>query len=205
MSHAEFESAIAELRFSDARAVLAAASGEDREVWERRLRDAEEAAREAGEDLADRIQQLAREGAYPTLYELAEDEGSVRLLALVPAEIRRGAEIHLNGARRRREQSLASARRQLEVAQRALDEFRPHDAEAALARVDVMWFDEGDRASFETLRSRLDAVTAETAELASLSERVLREEGALRRSRRRGCLPAVLVLAVAVGALATWG
>lgn len=198
----ELAAALDELRFDEARRLIESLPEDERDEALAVVRVAEEDAVEDGEALANRIQLLARDDHYAALYALSSDEMTTRKLSLVSDEIRRGAEIHLNGARRRREQSLRSARRQIVRARESLDAFHTGDARKALSRVDETWLEEDDKAELEVLRLRYEKVKAEADELNSVGEKVLAEHGVRRRAGRaaRGCLPGVLALLVLAAA-----
>ncbi len=196
----DFSAALDELRFDDARALLDDAPEGERDGWAQRLRAAYEDAVDEAELLANRIQLLAREDHYAALFDLSNDPMTARRLSLLPDELRRGATIHLNGARRRREQSLRSARNQLRRAREALDGFHTGNARQALARVDETWLEPDDEAELAALRTRLDLVKAETDELAALAGQALAEhEESSRWLRRRGCLSSVLAALAVLG------
>jgi len=199
----QFEAAIEDLRFGDARRLVASAPESERAAMTERLRGAIDAATEDAERFANRIQALAREDHYAALYALAKDPLTQRRLALLPDELRRGATVHLNGAQRRRELSLRSARGQLATAREALDSFLTGNARKALARVDETWLEDSDMEELAVLRERLDFVKAEADELAALAEQALAEHEQNRRSGiGRGCLSSILLLLALVAALA---
>ena len=198
----EFERAIDELRFGDARKLIDEFPEDDRPALQAALRSEHEEAIEEAELFANRIQLLAREDHYFALYELTTDPMTSRRLHLLAKEIRRGAEIHLNGAERRREQSLGSARRHMDRAEQLLDEFHTGNARSALARVDETWLEEEDRTRLVALRDRLEAVKAESEELSSLSEEIIAEHGPVRTRRSGGgCLSAVLAITAIIATL----
>jgi hypothetical protein len=126
-----------------------------------------------------------------------------RRLALLPDELSRGATVHLNGAQRRRELSLRSARGQLARAREALDSFHTGNARKALARVDETWLEDSDKEELAVLRERLEFVKAEADELAALADQALAEHEQNRRSGiGRGCLSSIILMLVLAAALA---
>ena len=202
----ELDAALAELRFDDASDLVDGLGPEERPAAAARLRAARESATDGAELFANRIQQLARSDHYAALYALSKDPTTFRQLGLLPKEIRRGAEVHLNGAQRRREQSLGSARRQMAQARKALDTFHTGTARTALARVDTTWLGDGEKAELAELRERLELLKAETDELAARGDQVAEKHGPrpARSSRARsGCLAKVLLaLGVVLAAMA---
>ncbi|MFQ5554153.1 MAG: hypothetical protein ACE5GC_02130 [Acidimicrobiia bacterium] len=196
----EFDAALEQFRFGDAEALVRGMEGEARSAAGERLSAAIAAATDAADDLANRIQALARHDHYAALLDLAARDNTARLLELVPAEIRRGAQLHLDGAVRRRDMSVKLARRHLDGADAALDGFDPAAAEKALAKVDLAWLSAEDRARYEELRERTNKVTEETSEIAAATAEVLAEYQPP-QSARRGCLSSGLLLVAVVGAL----
>ena len=200
----EIDAAIEQLRFGDADELINGLAPQERSAAVARLREAGQLAFERAHQLADRIQKLARNDHYAALYVLSNDLICARLLGLLPEKIRRGAEVHLNGARRRREQSLSSARAYIAQARTALDTFRTSDARKALLRVETAWFEEDDRAELSALRERLSLAKAEGDALTTRGEQILGEHNAEllgSRDMRSGCLArafTLLVFAIAV-------
>ncbi len=194
----DFQDALDELRFEDAAASIADLPAEERLVLDATLRAAREEAIDEAELFANRIQLLAREDHYAALYDLSEDPMTERRLSLLPDELSRGAFVHLNGARRRREQSLRSARGHLDRAREALDSFHTGNARRALSRVDEVWLTDDEKAELAALRERLDFVKAEADELNAIAEQTVAEHESTRPSRLgRGCASStLLVLAV---------
>lgn len=204
----ELAAALDELRFDEAHRLIELLPADQREQALGLLRTAREEAIDDAEALAGRVQLLARDDHYAALYALSNDAMTGRKLALVSDEIRRGAEIHLNGARRRREQSLRSARRHIARARQSLDAFHTGNARMALARVDETWLEKEDEDELAVLRDRYEKVKVEADELNSVGEKVLAEHGGRRAAGRtaRGCLPwLVALLVVAAVAVLAFG
>lgn len=197
----DFDLALSEFRFDDAAALLADLSDTERSAAATRLAVSKDAAADEGERLANRIQKLARTNHYAALLALASDPTSARLLALTSTEIRRGAELHLNGALRRRERGAVTARRDLDRAREALADFDTAEAKTWLDRVDPAMLDDAGRTELGDVRDRLTGLAAEASELSSVAAEVLAEqpvavdEGA---RRRLGCLGGSLLILAGV-------
>ncbi len=189
-----FERALGELRLDDARSIAAAWDDAARSEALERVRAAEVRARADADKLAARIQELARSDHYAALLDLADDPQTNRLLGYTSREIRRGAMLHLDGAHRRRDRARQSARRQLESARRALDEFDAAEARKALDRIDDRWMSVDERNEFEEISVRAAKAQQEADELAAVTAEVLAEHRPPRAAARRGCLPAAVWL-----------
>ncbi len=189
-----FETALGELRLNDARDIAASWDDAARAAAMERLHTVEARARADADKLAARIQELARQDHYAALLDLADDPRTARLLAYTSREIRRGATLHLDGARRRRDRARQSARRQLESASRSLDELDAAEARKALDRIDVRWLDDAERSELEEVSERAAKAQAEADELAAVTAEVLAEHQPRRTPSRRGCLPAAVWL-----------
>lgn len=195
----DFETALSEFRFDDAAAAIAALDDDARSEAEARLAAAREAAHDQAEDLAGRIQELAREDHYPALLAIAADPTTDRLLALVSEEIRRGAMVHLEGAARRQDLARKAARRHLDEADQALDEYDPTEARRQLEKIDERFLDEDMAAELAIQRDRLVKVTEETRELTHVTAEILSQHQPQDAGRRKGCLSAMIT---SLGALA---
>ncbi|HDH03528.1 MAG TPA: hypothetical protein ENH15_04710, partial [Actinobacteria bacterium] len=129
------EAALADFRIDDAERLAAQLDPTDKAEARARIARTRAAAVDEGEDLASRIQKLARNDHYAALLAVASDPLTERLLAQVPEEIRRGAYVHLDGAKRRQELARTAARRHLDKAANALDEYDPNEARKHLDKV----------------------------------------------------------------------
>ena len=170
------------------------------------------------EHLAARIQSMARADHYEGLLGLAEDPETELLLALLSQEIRRGAQLHLDGALRRRKRFRAAAGRHMKAASEALALFDTGTALSEIARVETRWLAAVQREELDTLRVQAEKVVAERLELESRTAEVLREHlsenpieppsrgrarrssGRGARSARAGCLGSALMILGTVAA-----
>lgn len=205
----------------DFRAALAragrAAEG-DRERLRRLVKARRQEAVTRAEHLAARIQSMARADHYEGLLGLAKDPETELLLALLSQELRRGAQLHLDGALRRRKRFRAAAERHMKVASEALVLFDTGTALSEIAKVEMRWLDAAQREELDALRAQAEKVVAERLELESRTAEVLREHlsenpieppsrGLASRSSRRGaqstragCLGSVLLVFGAIAA-----
>jgi len=165
------------------------------------LEAALELAVDQGEDLAGRIQELARHDHYPALLAIAAEPTTERLLACVPEEIRRGAYVHLDGAARRRDLARAAARRNLDEATSALDEYDPNRARKHLDKVDAAFLDPKTIDELTTLRARYVAVNAEARELSSASAEIIAEVQPPESKRGFGCLGTAGLISLVLGTI----
>jgi len=191
------EAALADFRIDDADQLAAQLDLPEREKAKLKIAKTRAAAIDEGEDLAGRIQKLARNDHYAALLAIAADPLTDRLLTVVPEEIRRGAFVHLDGAKRRRELARTAARRHLDAAVKALDEYDPAEARKHLDKVDSSFLDDPTLQELNALRSRQMAANAEARELTSTSAGVLAElHPAKSGSKRRGCFQTSLLLVI---------
>jgi len=162
----------------DFRAALAragrAAEG-DRERLRRVVKTRRQEAVNRAEHLAARIQSMARADHYEGLLGLAEDPETEHLLALLSQELRRGAQLHLDGALRRRTRYRAAARRHMKAASEALVLFDTRTARIEIAKVEIRWLAADQREALDNLRAQAERVAAERLELESRTADVLRE------------------------------
>ena len=138
--------------------------------------------------MAARIQSMARADHYEGLLGLAEDPETELLLALLSQEIRRGAQLHLDGALRRRKRYRAAAGRHMKAASEALALFDTSTAQREIARVEVRWLTASQREELNSLRAQADRVSAERLDLESRTADVLREhlsENPIEKPERR--------------------
>lgn len=197
----EIDVALAELRFADARALAAQLDGDARNEAVSRIERAHTAAVDAGEDLASRILELARNDHYAALLAIAAEPGTERILSVVPEEIRRGAYIHLDSAVRRRELARSAARRHLDEAAKALDEYDPTRAHRHLDKVDTAFLESATIDELTELRARYLAVNAEAREISTASAEIIAQAGPPRAQRGRGCLGTSVLTGLIIGAL----
>lgn len=127
------------------------------------------------EHLAARIQSMARADHYEGLLGLAEDPETELLLALLSQEIRRGAQLHLDGALRRRKRFRAAATRHMKAASEALALFDTRTARNEIARVEIRWLTAEQREELNSLHAQAERVAAERLDLESRTAEVLRE------------------------------
>ena len=192
------DEALADFRIDDAEALAAELDDPSREEALAKIKRARAAALDEGEDLAARIQELARNDHYAALLAVAADPLTERLLAAVSEEIRRGAYVHLDGAQRRRDLARTAARRHLDVAARALDEYDPAEARKHLDKVDASFLDDDMLEELNELRSRRAAADAEAHELTSATAEIMAElQPAKGRSKGRGCFATSVLLVLA--------
>lgn len=198
----QFDSALAELRFDEARSLIDGMEPEDAKSARARREAAMDEARERARSLASRIQALARSDHYAALLDIGADPMTTRLLACASKEIRRGADVHLRGATQRRDRAQGLARRHFQRVGDALDDFDPVEARKELSKVDVTWLDYELKATLDDLTERVEQMTQETDELASMTAEVLAEQRPEKTRGRRGCLSSGLLIVVAVVAAA---
>lgn len=200
--------ALEELDFVRADAIVAEAPEADRAALQDQLDTARAVAVEHAEQLAGRIQSMARADHYEGLLDLAEEPTTEPLLGLLSKELRRGATIHLDGARRRQTRFQESATKHMSEAAEALVLLDTGRAKAELDRIDRRWLGADQRAELDTLREQLEAASAERREMDERTAEVLKEhhpsQGSTpRRSQaagpaptRRGCGSTIAALAV---------
>ena len=206
------DAALERLDFAAARALAAATERPERDEMQARIQEALDDAEERAELLAGRIQSMARADHYEGLLSLAEDPATDRLLHLLTPEIRRGANLHLEGARKRQQRFQDAARRHMNAASDALVLLDTTRARAELDRVDRRWLDEDQRTTLDDLLAQTEEAAAERRELDARTAEVLREahpsqgagqglgQAGARRSVRSGCLGSALAVAAACGA-----
>lgn len=212
------EEAMEALDFRAARAVADRSVEGDRKRLRRLVETARADAVTRAEHLAGRIQSMARADHYEGLLGLAEDPETELLLALLSQEIRRGAQLHLDGALRRRKRFRAAATRHMRAASEALTLFDTSTALGEIAKVEMRWLAAAQREELDTLRAQAEKVVAERLDLESRTAEVLREhlsenpielprQGRAGRSARRaagsaraGCLGSALVILVTMAA-----
>ena len=147
----------------------------DRERLRRLVKARRQEAVTRAEHLAARIQSMARADHYEGLLGLAEDSDTEPLLALLSQEIRRGAQLHLDGALRRQKRFRAAARRHMKAASEALVLFDTRTARSEIAKVEVRWLTASQREELDALRAQAERVAAERLDLESRTAEVLRE------------------------------
>jgi len=169
------EEAIEQMDFRAALALASRAAEGDRERLRRLVKAKRQEAVTSAEHLAARIQSMARADHYEGLLGLAEDPDTELLLALLSQELRRGAQLHLDGALRRRKRFRAAAKRHMKAASEALALFDTRTAQSEIARVEVRWLTAEQREELDTLRAQAERVAAERLDLESRTAEVLRE------------------------------
>ncbi|MXY77743.1 MAG: hypothetical protein F4Y40_11835 [Acidimicrobiia bacterium] len=182
------EEALAELDFRAARALADRSVEADRKRLRRLVETARAEAVTRAEHLAARIQSMARADHYEGLLGLAEDSETELLLALLSPELRRGAQLHLDGALRRRKRFRAAAGRHMKAASEALALFDTRTAEGEIAKVEIRWLTTDQREELDTLRAQAERVASERLDLESRTAEVLREhisENPINPPRRR--------------------
>ena len=187
------EEALEALDFRAARALADRSAEEDRTRLRRLVETARADAVARAEHLAARIQSMARADHYEGLLGLAEDPETELLLAQLSREIRRGAQLHLDGALRRRKRFRAAAGRHMKAASDALALFDTSTAQREIARVEVRWLTASQREELDSLRAQADRVVAERLDLENRTAEVLREhisENPIKPPRRRRLKPA---------------
>ena len=212
------EEALGRMDFRAALARADRAMEAERERLRRLVKARREEAVTRAEHLAARIQSMARADHYEGLLGLAENRETEPLLALLSQEIRRGAQLHLDGAVRRRKRFRAAAQRHMKAASEALALFDTSTALGEIAKVEMRWLDAAQREALDALRAQAEKVVAERLELESRTAEVLREhlsenpiepprQGRAGRSPRRGagspragCLGSALVILGSVAA-----
>ncbi|MDE0375029.1 MAG: hypothetical protein OXK16_03580 [bacterium] len=212
------EEAMEVLDFRAARALADRSAEGDRKRLRRLVETARAEALTRAEHLAARIQSMARADHYEGLLGLAEDPETELLLALLSQELRRGAQLHLDGALRRRKRFRAAAGRHMRAASEALALFDTGTALSEIAKVETRWLDGAQREELDALRAQAEKVVAERLELESRTAEVLREHlsenpieppsrGRAGRSSRRGarstragCLGSALLVFGAIAA-----
>ena len=209
----EFEQALRELDFAAAREIAERCDPGARAEMRERIKSARAEAGQRAGQLAGRIQSLARADHYEGLLALAADPDTGRLLNLLAPELRRGAKVHLDGARRRQERSQQAARRHIDAASAALSGLDPARAAQELARVERRWLNEDQREELDRLGRQISEARAEQRELTEITSEVLREhqpppvaedppEPEPRPRKRLGCLGSLLVALPPVAAAA---
>lgn len=212
----EFEAALERLDFEAARRVISESPAEQRHALEARIASSHADAEERAEQLAGRIQSMARADHYEGLLALAQDPETEPLLAMLSQEIRRGASLHLDGARRRQQRFQAAAEKHMTAASDALLLLDTTRARAELDRIDRRWLGSEQRGELDALMVQVEEAAAERRELDARTADVLRDHhpsqgsGGGRRTAtgvptattRRGCLTTGAFVALVVTGLA---
>lgn len=129
----------------------------------------------AARDLGGRIRELALKRDYPALLEIGADPATRPLLDRLPREHAAAATIHLEAARRWREQRRSNGRRKLEEARSALDRLDLTLARALLERLEDAYLTTDDLAERDSLLLELEARAIESEELSEAAGRLDRE------------------------------
>ena len=209
---AGFEAALDGLDFDGALSIANRADPPVKQEMVDRVRTGRAEATDRAEKLAARIQFLARADHYEGLLALADDPATETLLALLSAELRRGATLHLEGAVRRQTRFRAAAERHMKAAGQALLLLDTAKAVSELDKVEARWLTKEQRSELSQLQDQTRQAVAERRELEDRTAAVLREHapdasgGAAavgkspakaRRTRSGSCL-GTLLIAVAV-------
>ena len=170
-----FEEALANLEFALARELADREEGPLKHQMGERFRVARIEATNRADKLAARIQFLARADHYEGLLALAADPATERLLGLLSTELRRGAQLHLDGAIRRQGRFRTAARRHMKAAAEALVLFDTAKAASELDKVEARWLTEKQRKELAKLRVQTEQTNAERLDFESRTAAVLRE------------------------------
>ncbi len=171
----EFDKAVADLDFERARQLAEGSPGPQRTRLREQLRTRQLEATDRAEKLAARIQFLARADHYEALLALDDDPATGRLLALLPTELQRGAQLHLDGAVRRQKRFRSAAGRHMKAARAALAMLDTAKAASELDKVQTRWLTESQKTELAELRHQADQADAERRELEDRTAEVLRE------------------------------
>jgi hypothetical protein len=210
-----FQVLLDQFDFDAARSVASAASSEARQALEERISRAEEEGSVRAERLAGRIQSLARADHYEGLLAIADEAATPRLLALLSVEIRRGADLHLDGAKKRQERFQQAATKHMSAAIEALVLLDTTKARSELERIDERWLSGDQQTELSQLKQQVEDAAAERRDLDARTAEVLRNHHPSRQGRSKGKSPtstgqrgrgcagsALVVLALLVLALA---
>ena len=170
-----FEEALDNLDFETALALVARVGASRRRRLARQVEERRAEAIERAEQLAARVQFLARADHYEALLALQADPATAPLLALVSPELRRGAMLHLDGAVRRQKRFRAAGERHMRAAVGALALLDVSKAESELEKVDPRWLSDTQRAQLDELRAQTDSAASERKEIEDRAAAVLRE------------------------------
>lgn len=212
----EFEEALERFDFDAARRIAAAEPEDNRPRLEARIEAAHADAVDRAEQLAGRIQSMARADHYEGLLALAHDPETEPLLSLLTQEIQRGASLHLDGARKRQERFQSAAQKHMAAASEALLLLDTTKARSELDRIDRRWLGEPQRAELDALMVQVEDAAAERRELDARTAEVLRDHhpsqgsGGGRRTAtgvptattRRGCLTSGVLAVLVMSGLA---
>jgi len=215
-THGDFEAALERLDFDAARKSIAEAPDDQRPELEARIASSRAEAEDRAEQLAGRIQSMARADHYEGLLALAHDPETEPLLALLSQEIRRGASLHLDGALKRQQRFQESAAKHMSAAADALLLLDTTKARSELDRVDRRWLGPEQRTELDALMVQVEDAAAERRELDARTAEVLRDHhpsqgsGGGRRTAtgvptattRRGCLTTGALVGLIVSGLA---
>jgi len=206
-----FEQALATFDFDAARQLVATASGAEREALQSAFDVAHDNAEQRGEQLAGRIQSMARADHYEGLLALVDDDTTESLLRILAPEIQRGARLHLDGAVRRQQRFQTAAVTHMDDAREALVLLDTTKARSLLHRVDRRWLSSDLRADLDGLLEQTEAAAAERRDLDARTAKVLRDHhpsqaGARRGggdtpTRARGCSATLAILGLIAGAI----
>ena len=170
-----FQELLDSFDFTAAREQAASALAGEQSSYEAQIIRAETQAANQAEQLAGRIQALARADHYEGLLALADDPTTAQLLNLLSVEILRGAELHLDGAKRRQLRFQTSAVKHMSAAADALVLLDTATARSELDRIDERWLDDTQRSELATLNVQVTDAAAERRELDERTAEVLRD------------------------------
>ncbi len=199
--------AIDTLDFGTARALVHQAEGSARDRLREHVEDQHREALTRAEHLAARIQSMARADHYEGLLDLGEDPETELLLALLPPELNRGASLHLQGARKRRERFRAAAERRMRATSEALATFDPHKALSEISKVEERWLTRSQRERVADLRAQANGAVDELMEMEERTAEVLRTHDlgnpapTTRVRRGPGCGGSLLVIIAGLSSL----
>ena len=210
-AYEEFDEALTALDFERADAAIMTADVDAQPDLRARYEAERADAEQRAEQLAGRIQSMARADHYEGLLALEQDSTTDPLLDLLTPEIKRGAQLHLDGARRRQERFQVAAEKHMDEARNALVLLDTTKARAELGRIDRRWLDAGQRSMLEGLQHQTEEAAAERRELEARTAEVLKDhhpsQGPARSrdrgtsSRRRGCATSLIALVAVIGSV----
>lgn len=170
-----FEESLDRFDFEAALALVDDLDGPRRRRLVRQVEKRRAEAVDRAEQLAARVQFLARADHYEALLALQTDPATAALLALVSPELRRGAMLHLDGAVRRQKRFRAAGERHMRAAVNALALLDVSKAISEMEKVDPRWLSDSQRAQLDELRAQTDLAASERKEIEDRAAAVLRE------------------------------
>ena len=211
-TYEEFDEALTALDFERADAAITTADADAQSELRARYEEERADAEQRAEQLAGRIQSMARADHYEGLLALAQDSTTEPLLDLLSPEIKRGAHLHLDGAIRRQKRFQVAAEKHMDEARNALVLLDTTKARAELSRIDRRWLDAGQRSMLKGLQQQTEEAAAERRELEAKTAEVLtdhhpsqapaRSRDGGTSSQRRGCATPLIALVAIIGSVA---